>query len=189
MNLGANSHPAEKPRLGWWTARPRGRYASRAYVRPLAYITVRLIQTSFFFSHRKQIEGRTIRALGDVAAWPILGLMRHFRSEVKRRISEFRAVNGVVGFGGHLASAVDDSPALPDNLGLRLSELKHHPRPWCFDTISSRVRLMSRFFFSLFMYVFFKIRYTFVITLALLLFYMSFSELWSRVDRSVALSA
>ena len=55
--------------------------------------------------------------------------MRHFRPEVERRISEFRAVNGAVGFGGHLASAVDDSLALPDNLGLRLPEPKHHPQP------------------------------------------------------------
>ena len=34
----------------------------------------------------KQIEGHTICALGDAAAWPIQGLMRHFRPEVERRI-------------------------------------------------------------------------------------------------------
>ena len=34
----------------------------------------------------KQIEGHTICALGDAAAWPIQGLMRHFRSEVEKRI-------------------------------------------------------------------------------------------------------
>jgi len=28
---------------------------------------------------RKQVEGHTICALGDAAAWPIQGLMRHFR--------------------------------------------------------------------------------------------------------------
>ena len=33
----------------------------------------------------KQIEGRTICALGDAAAWPIQGLMRHFRPEVASR--------------------------------------------------------------------------------------------------------
>lgn len=70
----------------------------------------------------KQIEGRTICALGDAAAWPIQGLMRHFRPEVERRISVFHAVNGHVGFGGHLASAVDDTLAVPDNLGLRLPD-------------------------------------------------------------------
>jgi len=38
----------------------------------------------------KQIEGHTICALGDAAAWPIQGLMRHFRPEVERRIKEYR---------------------------------------------------------------------------------------------------
>jgi NADH dehydrogenase (ubiquinone) flavoprotein 1 len=71
----------------------------------------------------KQVEGRTICALGDAAAWPIQGLMRHFRPEVERRIAAFRAANGAVGFGGHLASAADDTLALPDNLGLRLPEV------------------------------------------------------------------
>ena len=36
----------------------------------------------------KQIEGHTICALGDAAAWPIQGLIRHFRSEVEIRINE-----------------------------------------------------------------------------------------------------
>jgi NADH-quinone oxidoreductase subunit F len=34
----------------------------------------------------KQIEGHTICALGDAAAWPIQGLIRHFRPELERRI-------------------------------------------------------------------------------------------------------
>ncbi|MHA1113631.1 MAG: NADH-quinone oxidoreductase subunit NuoF [Alphaproteobacteria bacterium] len=34
----------------------------------------------------KQIEGRTICALGDAAAWPIQGLIRHFRDEIEHRI-------------------------------------------------------------------------------------------------------
>ncbi|MBP7340093.1 NADH-quinone oxidoreductase subunit NuoF [Niveispirillum sp.] len=38
----------------------------------------------------KQVEGHTICALGDAAAWPIQGLMRHFRPEVERRILEYR---------------------------------------------------------------------------------------------------
>jgi NADH-quinone oxidoreductase subunit F len=36
----------------------------------------------------KQIEGHTICALGDAAAWPIQGLIRHFRPELERRILE-----------------------------------------------------------------------------------------------------
>jgi len=38
----------------------------------------------------KQVEGHTICALGDAAAWPIQGLMKHFRPEVERRILERR---------------------------------------------------------------------------------------------------
>ncbi|AFC74350.1 NADH oxidoreductase (quinone), F subunit [Rickettsia parkeri str. Tate's Hell] len=34
----------------------------------------------------KEIEGHTICALGDAAAWPIQGLIRHFRSEIEARI-------------------------------------------------------------------------------------------------------
>lgn len=36
----------------------------------------------------KQVEGHTICALGDAAAWPIQGLIRHFRPEMERRINE-----------------------------------------------------------------------------------------------------
>jgi NADH-quinone oxidoreductase subunit F len=36
----------------------------------------------------KQVEGHTICALGDAAAWPIQGLIRHFRPELERRINE-----------------------------------------------------------------------------------------------------
>ena len=38
----------------------------------------------------KQVEGHTICALGDAAAWPIQGLFRHFRPEVERRIQAYR---------------------------------------------------------------------------------------------------
>ena len=37
----------------------------------------------------KQVEGHTICALGDAAAWPIQGLIRHFRPEMERRIDEY----------------------------------------------------------------------------------------------------
>lgn len=36
----------------------------------------------------KQVEGHTICALGDAAAWPIQGLIKHFRPELERRIHE-----------------------------------------------------------------------------------------------------
>jgi NADH-quinone oxidoreductase subunit F len=34
----------------------------------------------------RQVEGHTICALGDAAAWPVQGLIRHFRSEMEQRI-------------------------------------------------------------------------------------------------------
>ena len=37
-----------------------------------------------------QVEGHTICALGDAAAWPIQGLIRHFRPELERRILEYK---------------------------------------------------------------------------------------------------
>lgn len=39
----------------------------------------------------KRIEGHTICALGDAAAWPIQGLMRHFRDEVEARIDAYQS--------------------------------------------------------------------------------------------------
>ena len=39
----------------------------------------------------KQVEGHTICALGDAAAWPIQGLIRHFRHEIEDRIDNYRA--------------------------------------------------------------------------------------------------
>ncbi len=39
----------------------------------------------------RQVEGHTICALGDAAAWPIQGLVRHFRPEMERRIAAYRA--------------------------------------------------------------------------------------------------
>jgi len=38
-----------------------------------------------------EIEGHTICALGDAAAWPVQGLIRHFRPELERRIAQYRA--------------------------------------------------------------------------------------------------
>ena len=39
----------------------------------------------------KQVEGHTICALGDAAAWPIQGLIRHFRDEIVDRIHTKKA--------------------------------------------------------------------------------------------------
>jgi NADH-quinone oxidoreductase subunit F len=37
-----------------------------------------------------EIEGHTICALADGAAWPVQGLIRHFRPEMEQRIAEYR---------------------------------------------------------------------------------------------------
>ncbi|MCH8038695.1 MAG: hypothetical protein IIC53_16465 [Proteobacteria bacterium] len=39
----------------------------------------------------REIEGHTICALGDAAAWPVQGLIRHFRPELERRIEAYKA--------------------------------------------------------------------------------------------------
>lgn len=41
----------------------------------------------------KQIEGHTICALGDAAAWPVQGLIRHFRHELEDRIHKYQLFN------------------------------------------------------------------------------------------------
>jgi NADH dehydrogenase (ubiquinone) flavoprotein 1 len=78
----------------------------------------------------KQVEGRTICALGDAAAWPIQELMRHFRPEVEQRIEMFKQKeleagrDGKVLFGGRMMADVDPSLALPDNLCGQPEDLK-----------------------------------------------------------------
>ena len=42
----------------------------------------------------RQIEGHTICALGDAAAWPPQGLIRHFKHTIEERIEE--GANGSV---------------------------------------------------------------------------------------------
>lgn len=38
----------------------------------------------------KQIEGHTICALADGAAWPVQGLIRHFRPTIEQRMDKFK---------------------------------------------------------------------------------------------------
>jgi len=42
----------------------------------------------------RQIEGHTICALGDAAAWPVQGLIRHFRPVMEERIRQYQARRG-----------------------------------------------------------------------------------------------
>ncbi len=42
----------------------------------------------------RQVEGHTICALGDAAAWPIQGLIRHFKPMMLERIAEYKTKHG-----------------------------------------------------------------------------------------------
>jgi NADH-quinone oxidoreductase subunit F len=45
----------------------------------------------------QKIEGHTICAFGDGAAWPVQGLLRHFRPEIERRIDQYTARSSNLG--------------------------------------------------------------------------------------------
>jgi NADH-quinone oxidoreductase subunit F len=51
-------------------------------------------EIDMLFDVSKQIEGHTICALGDAAAWPVQGLIRHFRDEIEARIDEYQRKSG-----------------------------------------------------------------------------------------------
>jgi NADH-quinone oxidoreductase subunit F len=44
-----------------------------------------------------QVEGHTICALGDAAAWPVQGLIAHFRPEIEHRIDRYHRAHPTVG--------------------------------------------------------------------------------------------
>ncbi|KAM0750101.1 NADH-ubiquinone oxidoreductase 51 kDa subunit, mitochondrial [Meredithblackwellia eburnea MCA 4105] len=77
-------------------------------------------EIDMLFELTKEIEGHTICALGDAAAWPVQGLLRHFRPDVEKRIQEYQQKNGQVLFGGHHRNDIDPTLAVPGNIGLSL---------------------------------------------------------------------
>jgi NADH-quinone oxidoreductase subunit F len=52
-------------------------------------------EIDMLFDVTKQVEGHTICALGDAAAWPIQGLIRHFRPLIEARIDAVPRRNAV----------------------------------------------------------------------------------------------
>ena len=50
-------------------------------------------EIDLLFDVTKQVEGHTICALGDAAAWPVQGLIRHFRGEIEARIDRYQAAH------------------------------------------------------------------------------------------------
>ena len=51
-------------------------------------------EIDMLFDVTKQVEGHTICALGDAAAWPVQGLIRNFRDEIEERILNRDIANG-----------------------------------------------------------------------------------------------
>ena len=45
----------------------------------------------------RQVEGHTICALGDAAAWPVQGLIRHFRPVLEQRIAQYKSARASAG--------------------------------------------------------------------------------------------
>ncbi|PKI83984.1 hypothetical protein MVES1_002039 [Malassezia vespertilionis] len=81
----------------------------------------------------KQMEGHTICGLSDAAAWPIQGLLRHFRPLVDQRIESYEKEHGAVLFGGHLASERNPELAMPDNWSTPDQHTKDNYRPGIAD--------------------------------------------------------
>jgi NADH-quinone oxidoreductase subunit F len=48
-------------------------------------------EIDMLFEVTKQVEGHTICALGDAAAWPVQGLIRNFRHVIEERIDQYSA--------------------------------------------------------------------------------------------------
>jgi NADH-quinone oxidoreductase subunit F len=57
----------------------------------LANGTAEVREIDMLLDVASEIEGHTICAHGDAAAWPIQGLMRHFRPMVEERLLQYRA--------------------------------------------------------------------------------------------------
>lgn len=82
-------------------------------------------EVDMMYELTKQIEGHTICALGDAAAWPVQGLLQKFRPEVIKRIRDFNEKNGTVLYGGRMAAekAGLPSPSWPENTIPKASSL------------------------------------------------------------------
>jgi NADH-quinone oxidoreductase subunit F len=59
----------------------------------LARGNARVEEIDMLLDVSKEIEGHTICAHGDAAAWPIQGLMRHFRPVVEQRIADYQSAH------------------------------------------------------------------------------------------------
>jgi len=71
-----------------------------------------------------QIEGHTICALGDAAAWPVQGLIRHFRPLMEERIDQYNAIHDIPTKTTSFPSTVPLHHGLPANSSPTVSA--HH---------------------------------------------------------------
>ena len=71
LNIGRFRYPTDDPRMAEGRAQKR--------------------EIDMLLDVTKQVEGHTICALGDAAAWPIQGLIAHFRPEIEQRIDQYAA--------------------------------------------------------------------------------------------------
>ena len=62
-------------------------------------------EIDMLFELTKEIEGHTICALGDAAAWPVQGLIKNFRPEMEARFKKFEEEVGSVSVGGWTSGA------------------------------------------------------------------------------------
>lgn len=46
------------------------------------------------------ITANNFIALGEAFAWPVQGLIRHFRPELEKRVQEYKATNGAEALAG-----------------------------------------------------------------------------------------
>lgn len=61
----------------------------------------------------KQVEGHTICALGEAFAWPLQGLIRHFRPELEARMKDYSIKHdGQSAFAGGWAPGTDRAGGL-----------------------------------------------------------------------------
>ena len=65
-----------------------------------------------------QIEGHTICAFGDAAAWPVQGLLRNFRPEIEQRIDDYarKSASRSGAGGGGIAGSAPMSKIIVDGI-------------------------------------------------------------------------
>ena len=88
-----------------------------------------LREIDMLYELTKEMEGRTICGLADATAWPIQGLLRHFRPVVEDRIKAYEAANGPVLNGGRLARDIDPNFAIPSNWSFPNQATRDNFRP------------------------------------------------------------